>query len=194
MLIAELMVLHLAMIHYQWLLPYVLWYQFISRMEVGGYHGGQSNPVAIATDGGTNNFTSQEITANISATINLMKGLDLRGQYGLVKYNSKRNRLLKTINYYSPDDDKLIYQSNFPNSIRMDHYSQTYQTFVGTATYRTTILDKHNITGLLGYSLEETVGADFWASRQNLPVQDLESLAVGTEKSINTIVQVHRMH
>ncbi|MCT1531602.1 SusC/RagA family TonB-linked outer membrane protein [Sphingobacterium daejeonense] len=150
-----------------------------------GYHGGQSNPVAIATDGGTNNFTSQEITANISATINLMKGLDLRGQYGLVKYNSKRNRLLKTINYYSPDDDKLIYQSNFPNSIRMDHYSQTYQTFVGTATYRTTILDKHNITGLLGYSLEETVGADFWASRQNLPVQDLESLAVGTENQLN---------
>jgi len=150
-----------------------------------GYHGGQSNPVAIATDGGTDRFTSQEITANISATVNLMAGLDLRGQYGLVKYNSKRNKLLKTINYYSPDDDKLIYRSNYPNNIRMDHYSQTYQTFVGTATYRKSILEKHNFTALLGYSLEETVGADFWASRQNLPVQDLESLAVGTENQLN---------
>lgn len=151
-----------------------------------GYHGGQSNPVAVATDGGTNRFTSQEITANIAATLSLMKGFDLRGQYGLVKYNSKRNTLLKTINYFSPDDNKLIYQTNNPNSIKMDHYSGTYQTFVGTANYITSIQDKHNITGLLGFSVEETVGNDFWASRQNLPVQELESLAVGTDNQLNS--------
>lgn len=150
-----------------------------------GYHGGQSNPVAVATDGGTNTFTSQEITANLSATVNLMPGLDLRGQYGLVKYNSKRNTLLRTIDYYSPDDNSLIYQTNNPNSIRMDHYAQSYQTFVGTATYETRIAENHNLTGLLGYSLEETVGNDFYASRQNLPVQELESLAIGTENQLN---------
>lgn len=150
-----------------------------------GYHGGQSNPVAIATDGGTNTFGSQEITANFSATLNLMKGLDLKGQYGLVKYNSKKNVLLKTIDYYSPDDNALIYQTNNPNSMRMDHYTKTYQTFVGTATYQTTVNDVHNITGLLGYSLEETVGNDFWASRQSLPIQELESIAIGTENQLN---------
>lgn len=150
-----------------------------------GYHGGQSNPVAIATDGGTNTFTSQEVTANLSATFNLLEGLDLKGQYGLVKYNSKRTTLLRTINYYSPDDDKLIYQTNNPNKIAMDHYSGTYQTFIGTANYQKTIADKHNITALLGYSLEETTGADFGASRTNLPV-DLPSLTVGTENQLNS--------
>ncbi len=150
-----------------------------------GYHGGQSNPVAIATDGGTNTFTSQEITANMSATINLFEGLDLKGQYGLVKYNSKRTTLLKTINYYSPDDDKLIYQTNNPNKVSMDHYSGTYQTFIATANYTKTVAEKHNIKALLGYSLEETVGADFGASRTHLPV-DLPSLAIGTENQLNS--------
>ncbi|TDS11872.1 SusC/RagA family TonB-linked outer membrane protein [Sphingobacterium paludis] len=150
-----------------------------------GYHGGQSNPAAIATDGGTNSFTSQEITANISATLNLFKGLDLKGQYGLVKYNSKRTTLLKTINYYSPDDNALIYQTNFPNRVNMDHYSGTYQTFIGTATYIKSIKEKHNIKGLLGYSLEENVGNDFGASRTHLPV-DLPSLAIGTENQLNS--------
>ncbi|MCL7987832.1 TonB-dependent receptor [Sphingobacterium sp. lm-10] len=149
-----------------------------------GYHGGQSNPVAIATDGGTNSFTSQEITANLGATLNIAKGLDLKGQYGLVKYNSKRTTLLKTINYYSPDDDQLIYQTNFPNRINMDHYSGTYQTFIGTANYDRTFQEKHHLTGLLGYSVEENVGADFGASRTHLPV-DLPSLALGTENQLN---------
>ncbi|MFD2594028.1 TonB-dependent receptor [Sphingobacterium griseoflavum] len=150
-----------------------------------GYHGGQSNPVAVATDGGTNSFTSQEITANVSATLNLFKGFDLKGQYGLVKYNSKRTTLLKTIDYYSPDDNERIYQTNNPNSIEMDHYSGTYQTFIGTANYLRTLAEKHTIKGLLGYSLEENVGNDFGASRTHLPV-DLPSLAVGTENQLNS--------
>lgn len=150
-----------------------------------GYHGGGDNPVAIASDGGTNSFTSQEITANFSATINLMEGLDLRGQYGLVKYNSKRNELHKTVNFFSPTDGELIWRKNFPNSMRMNHYAQTYQTFVGTAHYTKTFQDKHNLTGLLGYSLEETVGNDFWASRTNLAAQDLPSLEVGTQNQLN---------
>lgn len=151
-----------------------------------GYHGGQSNPVAIAQDGGTNSFTSQEITANVSATVNLMKGLDIKGQYGLVRYNSKRTNFYETIKYYSPDDNKLIYQTNNPNNVKMDHYSARYQTFIGTAHYNTSIKELHNITGLLGYSLEERVGNDFWASRQNLPVQGLPSLAIGTENQLNS--------
>ncbi len=150
-----------------------------------GYHGGQSNPVAIATDGGNNSFTSQEITANISATVNLFKGFDLKGQYGLIKYNSKRTTLLKTIDYYSPDDNERIYQTNNPNKIEMDHYSGTYQTFIGTANYLRSFGEKHTIKGLLGYSLEENVGNDFGASRTHLPV-NLPSLAVGTENQLNS--------
>ncbi|WP_379023809.1 TonB-dependent receptor [Parapedobacter deserti] len=150
-----------------------------------GYHGGQSNPVAVAADGGSNDFASQEVTANISATLNLLEGLDIKGQYGLVKYSSRRSTFLKTIDYYSPDDNALIYQTNYPNEIRLNNYTGAYQTFIGTANYSKTFADRHGLSALLGYSLEENVGRDFWASRQNLPTQDVPSLALGTENQLN---------
>ncbi|WP_245893130.1 TonB-dependent receptor [Parapedobacter indicus] len=150
-----------------------------------GYHGGQSNPVAWATDGGSNDFASQEVTANVSATLNIFKGLDLRGQYGLVKYSSRRTTFLKTIDYFSPDDNALIYQTNYPNQITLNNYTGAYQTFIGTANYAKTFAERHNLSALLGYSLEENIGKDFWASRQNLPTQDVPSLALGTENQLN---------
>lgn len=150
-----------------------------------GYHGGQSNPVAVATDGGSNDFASQEITANISATLNIVDGLDIKGQYGLVKYSSRRSTFLKTIDYYSPDDNALIYQTNYPNDIRLNNYTGAYQTFIGTANYGKTFAERHGLSALLGYSLEENIGRDFWASRQNLPTQDVPSLALGTENQLN---------
>lgn len=58
-----------------------------------GYIGGSSNPVAIANDSGTNDFSSEEFTGNIEASINIFDGFTLRGRYGLVKYNSRRNLL-----------------------------------------------------------------------------------------------------
>src|SRR5690606_41401319 len=82
-------------------------------------------------------------------------------------YNSKRNTLLKTINYFSPDDNELIYQTNNPNSMRMDHYAQTYQTFIGTANYTRNFQEKHNLTGLLGYSRSEEHTSEL-QSRENL--------------------------
>lgn len=150
-----------------------------------GYHGGQSNPVAWATDGGTNDFASQEVTANLSATLNILEGLDLKGQYGVVKYSSRRDVFLKTIDYYSPTDNALIYQTNFPNQITYNNYTGAYQTFIGTLNYSKTIAEQHGLSALLGYSLEENIGKDFWASRQNLPTQDVPSLALGTENQQN---------
>lgn len=150
-----------------------------------GYHGGQSNPVAIANDGGFNEFGSQEVTANISATLNIIEGLDLRAQYGLVSFNSKRTVFDKTINYFSPDDNQLIYQTNFPNQIGMTDYKGVYQTFIGTATYAKTFAEKHDFTALLGASQEDNITTGFSATRQNLPTQDVPSLNLGTQNPLN---------
>lgn len=150
-----------------------------------GYHGGQSNPVALAQDGGFNDFGSQEVTANVSATLNILEGLDIKGQYGLVRYNSKRTVLDKTINYYSPDNNQLIYQTNAPNRIGVTDYTGLYQTFIGTLNYQKTFNDKHMLSGLLGVSQEEDIASQFSATRQNLPSEDVPSLNLGTENPQN---------
>lgn len=149
-----------------------------------GYHGGQANPAAIANDGGYNDFGSQEVTTNLSATLKIMDGLDIKAQYGLVRSNSKRTELRSTINYYSPDDNALIYQTNYPNSISVTDYTNLYQTFIGTANYAKTFAEKHEVSGLLGVSQEENIYNSFTASRQNLPV-DIPSLNLGVDNPLN---------
>lgn len=150
-----------------------------------GYLGGSQNPIAVVTDGGTNYFTSQEITGNIQATLNITKDFRLRGQYGLVKSNSFREIFTKTINYYSPIDNSLIYQTNNPNKIDNRDYTAYYQTVIGMAEYEKTFAAKHYVKALAAASSEESVGRNFSTSRTNLPTQDLGSINLGTLNPLN---------
>jgi TonB-linked SusC/RagA family outer membrane protein len=151
-----------------------------------GYLGGQRNPVAIATDGGTNDFASQEVTGNFSATLNLFKGFKLRGQYGLVRSNSKRTIFSRTVNYFSPEDGSLIYRNNYPNKIDTRDYTSLYQTFIATAEYSRNFNDTHDVTLLFGASQEETIGDNFTATRTNLASQLVGHLNLGTEDQLNS--------
>lgn len=151
-----------------------------------GYLGGQRNPVAIATDGGTNNFASQEFTGNLNASLELLKGLKLRGQYGLIRSNSKRTIFSRTVNYYSPDNGELIYRNNFPNSIDSRDYTSFYQTFIGTAEYEKRFNDLHDVKLLLGASQDERIGDNFSATRTHLASQEVGHINLGTENQLNS--------
>ncbi|WP_229971975.1 SusC/RagA family TonB-linked outer membrane protein [Pontibacter harenae] len=151
-----------------------------------GYIGGQSNPVAVATDGGTNDFGSQEVTANISSSLELFKGFRLRGQYGLVRSNSKRTIFTKTINYLSPEDGSIVYQTGNPNKIDTRDYTNIFQTLIGMAEYERRFNDKHDVKVLLAASRDESIGDNFTATRTNLPTQSVGHLALGTENQLNS--------
>ncbi len=156
-----------------------------------GYIGGQRNPVAVTTDGGTNKFTSQEITGNLTASIRLADGLTLRGQYGLIKYNSYRSILSKTINYYSPVDGSLIYQTNPVNKIDVRDYKGVYQTFLGFIEYDKTFSERHSVKALIAASQEENVSGSFLATRTNLVSQELDALSFGTANFLNDASGTH---
>lgn len=151
-----------------------------------GYLGGQRNPVAIATDGGTNDFGSQELTGNLNASLTLFDGFKIRGQYGLIRSNSKRTIFSRTVNYYSPEDGSLIYRNNFPNKIDTRDYTSIYQTFITTAEYEKRFNDLHDVKLLLGASQEETIGDNFVATRTNLASQAVGHLNLGTEDQLNS--------
>ncbi|MEO2061902.1 MAG: TonB-dependent receptor [Christiangramia sp.] len=151
-----------------------------------GYLGGQRNPVAIATDGGTNDFASQEFTGNISATLNLFDGFSLKGQYGIIRSNSKRTIFSRTVNYYSPEDGSLIYRNNYPNKIDTRDYTSVYQTFIATAQYKKLFNEVHDVNLLIGASEEETIGDNFTATRTNLASQEIGHINLGTEDQLNS--------
>lgn len=150
-----------------------------------GTNNDLSNPVALASDGGTNDFKSQEFTGNISASLEVIDGLTLKGQYGLVRSNSRRDILLKTIDYIHPETNQITFQSNPINSVSATDYTGDYQTFIGTAEYKRTLGDDHDVTALLGYSQEKNTGTQFGGSRQNIPV-DFPALNLGADNIQNT--------
>ncbi|QCR22269.1 TonB-dependent receptor [Pontibacter sp. SGAir0037] len=150
-----------------------------------GYIGGQSNPVALATDGGYNDFTSQEFTGNLNATLNLFKGFNLRGQYALFRSNSKRDIFNKTINYFSPEDGKLVYQTGNPNKFETRDYSNIKKGIIATAEYERRFADKHDVKLLLGVSQEQELSDNFEASRTHLPTQSVGHIRLGTDNQLN---------
>ncbi|MEJ7828668.1 MAG: TonB-dependent receptor [Segetibacter sp.] len=149
-----------------------------------GYLGGSRNPVAVATDGGYNNFESQELTGNLSATLNLFNGFKLRGQYALIKSNSQREIFNKLINYYSPVTGDRIYQTNFPSKIDNRDYVNTYQTIIGTAEYEKSF-KRHDLKVLVGASQESNMGESFGASRTSVVSPDVPNLNVATDNQLN---------
>lgn len=150
-----------------------------------GYIGGSSNPVATASDAGTDDFTSEEITGNIEAVLHISDNLKLKARYGLIKYNSRRNVFVKTINYYSAETGDLLWQTGFPNKITTSSYKGTYQTFIGTAEYEKILFDSHAIKLLLGASQEENISDDLSASRTNVVSSTTGNLNLGTENQLN---------
>lgn len=152
-----------------------------------GYHGGQRNPIAVTTDGGTNVFASQEVTANLQANLEIIEGLNLRAQYALVYSNSKRDVFSKTINYYSPINGDLIYQTNPVNKFESTDYIGQQQTFLGLAEYEKTFQERHYFKAMAAFSREEFVGGQFAASRTNLPTQEGDgNINLGTENQLNS--------
>ena len=150
-----------------------------------GYLGGSNNPVATATDGGYNNFGSQEFTGNLSAALNLFKGFKLRGQYGLIKANSQREIYNQNVKYYSPVTGEIIYQTNFPSKIDNRDYVNTYQTVIGMAEYERSF-GQHDLKALVGASQETNIGESFTASRQSVVSPSVRSINVATANLLNS--------
>ena len=151
-----------------------------------GYLGGSLNPMATATDGGVNDFSSQEFTGNLNAALTVFDGFKLRAQYGLVKSNSQRDLFRKTINYYSPVNGDLIYQTSTPNTLIVSDYVNTYQTVIGIAEYEKQFNKKHDIKALIGVSQESNIGGSFSASRQDIVSNDVGNINLGTTNILNS--------
>jgi TonB-linked SusC/RagA family outer membrane protein len=144
-----------------------------------GYGGGSSNPLAIATDGGFNNFFSKELTSNITGTVHLLKGLDLKSQYGLIASSQKRRTFNRRIDYFNPATDAIIYTTSPNNSLREVATTTTLQNFSMQADYSLNF-DKHHIKLLGGYQQETYRFDAFTAAKTNLVSDDVPVLNIGS--------------
>ncbi|SFC68147.1 TonB-linked outer membrane protein, SusC/RagA family [Parapedobacter composti] len=157
------------------------------RFSTGGwgYHGGQRNPIAVTTDGGTDKFNSQEFTGNLQASLHIWDGLRLRGQLGNVRYHTRRTVMVNTIDYIDPYGE-LVYQNNVPNRMEVRSFTRNYINLMGMLEYEKTFADAHYIKAMVAASQEEDVNNDINASRTHFPVEGIPSLNIGTENQLNS--------
>jgi len=145
-----------------------------------GYGGGSSNPVAIATDGGYNNFKSQEVTGNVSAKVHIWKNLDFTGQYGTNIINQRRATFSRKIDYYYPDSGDFWYSNATSNKLEMRDYTSRMENLSGLLNYAFA-LNKHHFKALLGYQQESYRYESWYASKQNFPSDDVPVFNLGSD-------------
>lgn len=145
-----------------------------------GYGGGSSNPVAIATDGGYNNFKSQELTGNISAKLHLLPRLDVTGQYGTNIINQRRATFSRKIDYYYPDSGEFWYTNSTSNSLEMRDYTSRMNNLSLLINYGFQV-QQHHVKLLGGYQQETYRYESFVASKQNFVSDDVPIFNLGSD-------------
>jgi TonB-linked SusC/RagA family outer membrane protein len=145
-----------------------------------GYGGGSSNPLAVATDGGYNNFRSQEVTGNVQAKVHILKNLDFTGQYGTNIINQLRSTFSRKIDYYYPDSGEFWYTNATSNKLETRDYTSRLQNISGLLNYSFS-LQKHNFKLLAGYQQETYRYESFLGSKQNFPSDDVPIFNLGSD-------------
>ncbi|MDB5261870.1 MAG: hypothetical protein JWQ14_1151, partial [Adhaeribacter sp.] len=148
-----------------------------------GYGGGSSNPIAIAENGGFNNFASQEFYGNFSGTIHFLKNLNLRTQYGLNMINQLRSAFSRKIDYFYPETGTFWYSNATSNLLENRDYNNRLENLSGVLNYNTN-LDKHNISAIAGYQQETFRYNTFFASKTNFVSDAVTVLNLGAANPI----------
>ncbi|GEO05731.1 SusC/RagA family TonB-linked outer membrane protein [Adhaeribacter aerolatus] len=148
-----------------------------------GYGGGSSNPIAIAEDGGFNNFASQEFYGNLSGTIHFLKNLSLRTQYGLNMINQLRSTFSRKIDYFYPETGAFWYSNATSNLLENRDYKSRLENLSGVLNYNTSI-GKHGFTAIGGYQQETFRYDTFFASKTNFVSDDVTVFNLGAANPI----------
>ncbi|CAM3799588.1 TonB-dependent receptor [Pontibacter korlensis] len=150
-----------------------------------GYGGGSSNPVAVATDGGYNNFKSQEFYGNLAGTVHILKNLSLRAQYGVNIFNQLRSTFSRKIDYLYPETGDFWYSNMTANQLANRDYTSRLENLSGQLNYNVD-LSNHHLSALLGYQQEEYKYEAWFASKMGFVSDDVPVFNLGSDNPIAT--------
>lgn len=153
----------------------------------GDYYsfGGFVSPIGWAEEGGTRDLERNLLEINLSAELDLAKGLKLIGRYGMVKGHSFIKSHVNTWYGYNKDSS-IKHTYNNRTSAANEQNLNTYQNLTVTLNYDKTFNEIHKIDILAGYSDEQNIFENFSASRLDMLSSSLHTLNLGsTEEQFN---------
>jgi TonB-linked SusC/RagA family outer membrane protein len=155
-------------------------------------HGGNKNPIAIATDGGGKTFDNNYLLFSPYVSVNILEGLtaDVKGA---VKFQEEMAKALVVSSYgyeWFPDANGVHNQVSVwnggTNSLAQRNTRENQYTLFGTLKYNKTFAGGHNLNALLGYQQENYRYDRLDAYRTRMPSKKLWELAAGAAASQTT--------
>ena len=148
--------------------------------------GTVKNPVDVAYNSGFERRNTRVFNGIVNAGLNLMKGLDLNGQYSVNYYSRETNEFNPAMLQFfqdgtpSPNNTKA---KNFVSKEQENNFTQSLQT---TLNFNRVFARKHDVALLLGYSQEWETHSPLSGSRKNILIDGVQMLSSGTEDITNS--------
>lgn len=147
-------------------------------------YGSVNNPVDVAYHSGYYTYRSSIPTANVSATLKLIKGLDFSAQYAYRETFGEAKEYNTPIYKYDDEGNEHPSNASIKNSISLSSSREIYQNYTNTLTYSKGI-QKHDFKLMGGYSQEWQFARSLGGSRTRI-LDGTEVLDNGSEEIKNS--------
>lgn len=148
----------------------------------GGAMGG--NPIAGVNESGYSKERHKEMMAIFDVTYSPLKDWNIKGNIATYSHNTTTKNRVNT--YYLYDEEGNIAKTENRVSSLKETNTYNFRTQLQfTTDYSFKIASDHNFKVLAGYSQEYYKSDGFWASRDNMPFDNVDVLNTGSSNKQN---------
>ena len=148
----------------------------------GGAMGG--NPIAGVNESGYSKERHKEMMAIFDVTYSPLKDWNIKGNIATYSHNTTTKNRVST--YYLYDEEGNIAKTENRVSSLKETNTYNFRTQLQfTTDYSFKIASDHNFKVLAGYSQEYYKSDGFWASRDNMPFDNVDVLNTGSSNKQN---------
>lgn len=148
----------------------------------GGAMGG--NPIAGVNESGYSKERHKEMMAIFDVTYSPLKDWNIKGNIATYSHNTTTKNRVST--YYLYDEEGNIAKTENRVSSLKETNTYNFRTQLQfTTDYSFKIASDHNFKMLAGYSQEYYKSDGFWASRDNMPFDNVDVLNTGSSNKQN---------
>lgn len=140
-----------------------------------------TQPLAGALEG-DNRTEYEKLTANLSGEYEFIKGLKLKGTFGMDNYNNLNDVFRPQIDLIKPTDLSVYNLSVGGNPLSAGRSYSTRRdiTFLTTLNYKKTFAEHHSFDVLGGFSQESRKYKDLSGYKEGLPSNALQEISAGS--------------
>jgi TonB-linked SusC/RagA family outer membrane protein len=139
----------------------------------------EGNPIAGVHEAGYAKERHKEMLAIFDVVYTPLKDWNIKGTVASYTHNNTSGNRSKTYHLYDADGNIARTENLIPTLREANSYA--YRTQIQFITdYKFSIKEQHNFSFLAGYSQEYYKTDNFWASRDNMPFDDIDVLDTGS--------------